>query len=511
MITSQKAWQGVLDLDWPLATTLDAAGISDALVWIPFDPKTGRNAVSPELKELASLRLPTAVRTTTLPQPPVGDTLVPAVNQATSHIPCWVFASDPAGAMVLLKGASSRAEPAWAVVDAVSGVVLGGRLPASRFMASLRLGLLILLILTAMCMGSMLVQRLLKWPTEWIRNCVVAGSLDLRTLLGVPGVLAGLGYLTWRLRRSFAAAADVVLGRGLPPWLIEPALRVDRAELRLPLDQRWRRILRVSGWVILVCLVYQFFFFAVQWRLLSGLWAWPTLISHFFGFLAAVSAIRRGSIAGPEHQTLPEPCEPGPACVAAQLVLRVMMVTLCGLYLGGLVFYAGVVIGSERLIHGADAYVPWAANLGALVGVALIPTRGRIRVTLSLGVLAQCLLDLTFDEWTTFILVAVVVLSASLPSRQSPGDTVSARLMLAARGAWSYSLGSAAGHLCGSLLGGVLIGPVGALVGGTVGIPVLASLGWLHAQATPMTARASIAAASSKSPGPKSARRSAKL
>jgi hypothetical protein len=190
-----------------------------------------------------------------------------------------------------------------------------------------------------------------------------------------------------------------------------------------------------------------------------------------------------------------------------------MVLTLCGIFLGGTLFNSGVVMGSDRLIHGAGSYVTWAAHMGALIGVALIPTRKRIRMTLSLGVLAEWLLGIYLDEWMTVALVTVVVLTASLRPRQSPSDTTAARLLLATRGAWSYSLGSAVGHLCGSLLGGVMIGPLGALVGGTVGEPVLASLGWLHAQREPSAPNAPVPPALPKpsGPGPRSARRSAKI
>jgi F0F1-type ATP synthase assembly protein I len=486
MITAEQAWQAVAERDWPGAMAGNSAGFTSARVWLPFDPKTGRNAVAPGLKELASLRLPALVRTGALPKPLAGDALVPSADPSASlRVPCWIFATVPPGAMLLLERSSDRAEPYWAAVEATSGAVLGGRLPAVRLMAHLRLWALLCLMLIGMSVALGVVLRHLKWPTEWVRNCVVAGALDARTLIGVSVVLAGLGYLGWRFRAWFASTVNVIFGKGLPPWLIEPAMRADRGELRFPSDQRWRQILRAYGWILLASLVLQFIFVGGLLSLAPSLRTFWFIIAILCGFVAAALAIHRSRTTTPDQAPPSGESYRGPSAVLVESVLRVMALAMAGLSVGAMIFYVGVLVGSDYLIHGAGSYMAWATHFGALVGSALVPAPGRARITLSVAVIAEWLLGVYLDSWLTAIIVAIVVVGISLPPRQSPGDTLRRRIWAAAPGAWRYSLGAAIGRMGGRVLGTLLLGPLGAVIGETVGEPVLAALGWLHSQREP--------------------------
>lgn len=115
--------------DWPGALGVGAEALDAELVWVPFDVSVGRSLADPsDDPRLAKLKLSgdflVVAREESPPPEETGRTIAGATADSL-FVPFWVFAH--------------AGSEGWAAVDAVSGRVAGGELPAAHGPALARL------------------------------------------------------------------------------------------------------------------------------------------------------------------------------------------------------------------------------------------------------------------------------------------------------------------------------------------------------------------------------------
>lgn len=466
LLPFERARAALASTDWPRALDLPG-GIEELegeLVWLPFDLATGRVRLDPLTHpELSQVRLPVdtllCVGPAAAPPPPDQRLLEPTPGGASRHLPFWHLRTRPAQA-------SAAARAGWAAVDAASGQIVAGDLPAASLAARLRLGFWTLVTLLVVSAGGALLFLLSALIISGARFASGArtGAAGLTVALGL------MALLIWRLGRRVGSHLLVALlpGRRLPAFLREPVRRAAGGRVVYPLDREWLVLLRVTGMLLLLIGVLQALSVAQSALLRFPVTPLPGVLTCVlglaFGALWVARSRGRWLPRGPSRSEIETKGEPAAAADLVITAIRVTAWIFLGLLAAGLL---RAIAPAARSLH-SPRLLEHGARAGALVGALLAPPSARARLVLIAGFVAQSAGELFLGGWWQLALVAGAVAIAALPLARA-GSRGIPSLWSAARSSYLFSLGAVAGRLGGRAIGLFFLGPTGLLLGELLG------------------------------------------
>ncbi|MBN2497011.1 MAG: hypothetical protein JXR96_20635 [Deltaproteobacteria bacterium] len=361
-----------------------------------------------------------------------------------------------------------------ALVDARSGAVVAGDLPAAAGPARVRLYLLLGLSILAVFLAGM---SLLSLAQLSLQAGVLTGSRLAWLCVGLAAAATGFGLLLWHV---------------LPGAFAEPARRLQTGRIRVPVSEDWRLIARCLGLAFGIVLIANLLRLALVFVNLIYAFV-PGLEYGYADFLLSMvqtalvyALFRHAQVLGRKARSpggegpRAEGSAGGDSSRAFDLVrvsIHVAILSMLGALLGSLLALGfpdlvarlgwGRVPYPDFLLHGAQ--------LGAFVALHLSPTPAYARGTLSVGMVAHAFGKHFLPPYFTALLVLGAVFLADLPivwrARAGGGGELA---WPAARSAWGFALGALAGSLAGRLLGWLCFVATG--LGGLVAGEIIGSL-----------------------------------
>lgn len=464
-LSATDALGRIRDLDWPGALSARPDKMESELVWVPFDPASGRAAIEPGSPvDLSALRV-AFDRVSPVEGAPTGEgrVLFAKDEREVFHHPFWI----------LREGESAQG---WVAVDAVSGELSVGDLTAAKGAAYLRLAFLVGVLLLSVVLGGLLVlavvaptvslARLVSEPFAWSVAVLVTGI-----------VVSGVGFAFLHPRGPNLAAV-------VPSPMREPAARCATGRILLPLDRSWLRMLTAAGILLLLTL-------PLQLVALVGAAAGGQVGAAVFMAVALVlcSLLSVDAIRVARGAWLPKGPARAPLCPAlipsepVEELLRtavgVTAISTAGMVVAAALGLAGSL---DAVVGPASKDLPlllgYGIETGALLGVLLTKIPWRARAPLLVGMLAATALQLASLPWVfvTASLVGVAI-SAWPGAYRTSGATARSAAWAALRLSWGLHIVAAVGRVLGRVAGGFLLGVPGATIGAVLGERIGAALG----------------------------------
>jgi hypothetical protein len=466
-VSSGQAHAVVADLDWPNATQLKPIEMPAELYWLPFDRKNRLSLLDSEKHpQLACLELPLKTDFSNVNEgPPARDSgcvLEPVSHTEVVYVPFWVLKAE-------------QKESDWAAINARDGTLAAGELPASKKPAVLRLAVMLGLGIFTCFLGGGLIF--------FISQQLLISALKMSlTATGIT-LLFVIGYVTWRMRSL------------LPPFFVEPVLRVQTGRIKLPLSRFWLGLIRTCGLVVFLLLMQDIYrliiilghvFFEVTGPVK---FSYTDFILNLLRIATAYLFVRYAlSAAGGKWLPTKQPLEKkqdeqasGHIFDLVRICLQISILAIAGTMLGYITKITGLGewLGWDRTT--LPMFMARGAQVGAFLALHLTRMPVGTRSPLSVGMVAEAIARHSLDPWVGGVLVLTAVFLTALPGAfgRYKGRYIDA-LWNACRLAWGFALGVVVGKVFGRLLGliafplfgwaGLVVGELlGALLGATAG------------------------------------------
>jgi len=445
------------------------------LYWLPFDRKSRLSLLDSEKHpQLARLELPFKTDFENVHEgPPADDSgcvLETDCQTDLVYVPFWVLKAE-------------QQESDWAAVNARDGMLAAGDLPASKMAAGLRLAVMLGLGIFTCFLGGGLIF--------FVSQQLLISALKLSlTATGIT-LLFVIGYVTWRMRSL------------LPPFFVEPILRVQTGRIKLPLSCYWLGLLRTCGLVVFLLLMQDIYrliiilghvFFEVTGPVK---FSYTDFILNLLRIMTAYFFVRYAlSAAGGKWLPIKQPLEKKQDEQASGYIFDLVRICLQISILA----IAGTMLGYITKITGLGEWLGWdrttlpmfmarGAQVGAFLALHLTRMPVGTRSPLSVGMVAEAIARHSLDPWLGGALVLAAVFLTALPGAfgKYKGRYIDA-LWNACRLAWGFALGVVIGKVFGRLLGLIafpLFGWAGLVVGELLGALLGATAGYMAQRSDP--------------------------
>lgn len=440
--------RAALALDWPDALTSPAALLDGQLTWLPFHNVSARPLFDAATHGLPPLRLTRAFICKAAERSGSSRTPAPRIDAPPDqepiavYVPFWLFGED-------------RDRPS-AAVEAIEGMQIVGSLPARRSASLLRLGVLTALALFPVFFATHLLQGAIGFLFQLTRAAQMQEGrvLPLLPWLSIPLV----AWTLWRLWH-FARPACA---------LREPLLRAVSGRVSWPVDEGWKNLLRVSGWISLLYALFNLAQLARMVQQPGALlpFAVTMVILYSWIGLLALKLGKRSILAAPSAAGTALPHSP--IVDVVQTVVRLSFFAVGGMLAGQLVVFAGFkgdipAYQVKLLVHGV--------NVGVVLAILSARITWSARLAITVGMVAEAMGELLLGVWGGLGLCLVALPLALLPHlrRQRREGSDRSLALSALRRTIVFNLGAVIGRIAGRILGVVLLGGVGLAVGEVVG------------------------------------------